>query len=68
MSLVAFSFMVGGAIGTAVGGRVIIGTSYRDCYMVYGLALVALSAVALAAVPSRGLSTETHRVVQSDAA
>lgn len=28
MSLVAFSFMVGGAIGTALGGRVILGSGY----------------------------------------
>ena len=51
MSLVAFAFMVGGAIGTALGGRVIEATSYREFYLIGGVCLVALSAVALVAVP-----------------
>jgi predicted MFS family arabinose efflux permease len=51
MSLVAFSFMVGGALGTALGGRLIESTSYRDFYLAGGVALAALSAIALLAVP-----------------
>ena len=51
MSLVAFAFMVGGAIGTALGGRLIEATSYREFYLIGGVCLVALSAVALVAVP-----------------
>ena len=51
MSLVAFAFMVGGAVGTALGGRLIEATSYREFYLFGGVVLVALSAVALVAVP-----------------
>ena len=53
MSLVAFSFMVGGAIGTALGGRLIEATSYREFYLVGGAALVALTVIALVAVPKQ---------------
>lgn len=58
MSLVAFAFMVGGSIGTMLAGRVILGTSYRDLYLAFGIALIALSAVALAAVPAQGAQGE----------
>jgi predicted MFS family arabinose efflux permease len=51
MSLVAFAFMVGGAVGTALGGRLIEATSYREFYLIGGVALVVLSAAALLAVP-----------------
>ena len=53
MSLVAFSFMVGGAIGTALGGRIIEATSYREFYLIGGVGLVALTLVALVAVPAQ---------------
>lgn len=53
MSLVAFSFMVGGALGTPLGGRVIEATSYRELYLVGGVALAALTLVALVAVPAQ---------------
>lgn len=51
MSLVAFAFMVGGAVGTTLGGRVIEATSYHGFYLMGGVALVALTLVALVAVP-----------------
>ena len=51
MSLVAFAFMVGGAAGTALGGRLIEATSYREFYLTVGIALVALTLVAWVAVP-----------------
>ncbi len=51
MSLVAFAFMVGGAAGTALGGRLIEATSYREFYLIGGIALVALTLVARVAVP-----------------
>lgn len=57
MSLVAFSFMVGGAIGTAFGGRIIEATSYREFYLLAGAALAALTVVALAAVPRPELAS-----------
>jgi len=53
MSLVAFSFMVGGAIGTTLGGRIIEATSYRDLYLIGGIGLAALTLVALVAVPAQ---------------
>lgn len=58
MSLVAFSFMVGGALGTGIGGRVIEATSYRAFYLVGGVYLVALTLVALVAVPRHAASEE----------
>jgi predicted MFS family arabinose efflux permease len=58
MSLVAFSFMVGGAIGTALGGRLIEATGYRELYLVGGVSLVALTLVALVAVPRQAVSEE----------
>ena len=53
MSLVAFAFMVGGAIGTTLGGRVIEAAGYRELYLIGGVALVALTVVALVAVPAQ---------------
>jgi predicted MFS family arabinose efflux permease len=58
MSLVAFAFMVGGAIGTALGGRVIEATSFRELYLIGGVSLVALTLIALVAVPRQPLSEE----------
>ena len=58
MSLVAFSFMVGGAIGTALGGRLIEATSYRELYLVGGSALAALTLIALVAVPRQAVENE----------
>jgi len=58
MSLVAFAFMVGGSAGTMLAGRVILGTSYRDLYFAFGIALVALSATALVALPAQSALTE----------
>lgn len=58
MSLVAFAFMVGGAIGTALGGRLIEATSYREFYLVGGVALAALTLIALVAVPRQDVVEE----------
>jgi predicted MFS family arabinose efflux permease len=58
MSLVAFAFMVGGAVGTTLGGRLIEATSYREFYLVGGVALVALTAIALVAVPRHAVLEE----------
>lgn len=62
MSLVAFAFMVGGSVGTMLAGRVILGTSYSDLYLAFGIALVALSVVALVAVPAQGSLSEQRPV------
>ncbi len=53
MSLIAFAFMVGGSLGTMLGGRIILGASYRDLYLSFGVALVALGVVAMIAVPAQ---------------
>ncbi len=42
MSLVAFGFMGGGGVGTAIGGRVITSTGYAPFYALYGFLLFAL--------------------------
>ena len=59
MSLIAFAFMVGGSLGTMLGGRIVLGASDRDLYLAFGIALGALSVVAVAAVPARGSLGET---------
>lgn len=51
ISLVAFAFMVGGAVETALGGRLIEATTYREFYLIGGVALVAVSVIALVCVP-----------------
>lgn len=40
MSLVAFFFMGGGGIGTAIGGKIIAATSLNNLYLVYGIGLL----------------------------
>jgi len=46
MSLVTFAFMIGGAVGTSLGGRLVEASSYSTFYAVYGagLAVLAVSA------------------------
>jgi predicted MFS family arabinose efflux permease len=50
MSLVAFCFMGGGGVGTAIGGRVITLSGYADFYAIYGLLLLGLAIFARIAV------------------
>lgn len=38
-SLVAFCFMGGGGIGTAIGGKIVAGTSYDNLFIIYGIGL-----------------------------
>lgn len=40
MSLVAFCFMGGGGVGTAIGGKLISATSLKNLFLIYGIALV----------------------------
>ena len=42
MSLVAFCFMGGGGVGTAIGGKIIASAGYHNFYGLYGLLLWAL--------------------------
>lgn len=41
MSLVAFCFMGGGGVGTAIGGRIISAAGLNNLFIIYGIALVA---------------------------
>jgi hypothetical protein len=50
MSLVAFGFMGGGGVGTAIGGRIISSVGYASFYGLYGLFLLALVGIARGAV------------------
>jgi predicted MFS family arabinose efflux permease len=47
MSLVAFCFMGGGGVGTAIGGKVISALGYARFYGLYGLFLLGLAMAAL---------------------
>ena len=42
MSLVAFCFMGGGGVGTAIGGRIIASVGYSTFYVAYGILLFGL--------------------------
>jgi len=50
MSLVAFAFMGGGGVGTAIGGRVIKAVGFSRFFGGYALALAALVVLALIVV------------------
>ena len=40
MSLVAFCFMGGGGVGTAIGGRIISASGINNLFIIYGIALI----------------------------
>ncbi len=50
MSLVAFAFMGGGGIGTAIGGRIIASAGINNLFIVYGIALVLTLLLSLAII------------------
>jgi len=54
MSLVAFCFMGGGGVGTAMGGRVIDATGFSLFYAYYGLVLLLLAGLAAFCVSTAG--------------
>lgn len=58
MSLVAFAFMIGGAVGTGVGGRFINAYGYRSFFSTFGLLLIVLSLTAYAAISEGKLVEE----------
>jgi predicted MFS family arabinose efflux permease len=47
MSLVAFCFMGGGGIGTAIGGRIIAASSFERLFTIYGVGLLLVTVSAL---------------------
>jgi predicted MFS family arabinose efflux permease len=61
MSLVAFAFMGGGGVGTALGGRVIHAQGFSGFFGLYSLALVAL--VVLAAFVVRDVGARKEKAV-----
>lgn len=54
MSLVTFAFMVGGAAGTQLGGRIATATSLTSLYAIYGVGLLVLAIAAFFAVNVAG--------------
>lgn len=58
MSMVTFCFMVGGAVGTGLGGRLIAAHGYPVLFTLYGALLLALSLAALAATPGESAPAE----------
>ena len=47
MSLVAFCFMGGGGIGTAIGGRIVAASSFERLFTIYGVGLLLVTVSAL---------------------
>lgn len=60
MSLVAFCFMGGGGIGTAIGGKIIASYGYSYFYGIYALLLVGLLIVARFALKGAVSNAMTH--------
>lgn len=46
MSLVAFSIMTGGALGTTIGGSLIESLSYKSFFLIFGVMLLSVSLIA----------------------
>lgn len=57
MSLVTFAFMIGGAAGTQLGGRIADAASFQVMYAVFGGGLLALALAALPALRSADART-----------
>jgi len=65
MSLVTFAFMVGGAAGTQLGGRIAAASSYQTMCAVYGTGLLVLAHAALPVlrgVEPKSLGAAAHAV------
>lgn len=58
MSLVTFCFMLGGAVGTGLGGRLIAAASFDRFYLIYAIGLAALAAIALPALSAAAAPSE----------
>jgi len=62
MSLVAFFFMGGGGIGTAIGGRIVAASSFERLFTIYGAGLLLLTIAALLVKKSFQANMQTQRV------
>lgn len=61
MSLVAFCFMGGGGIGTAIGGRIVASSSFERLFTIYGAGLFLLTIAALLVKKSFQANMQTQR-------
>lgn len=59
MSLVAFCFMGGGGIGTAIGGKIVAASSFQMLFAIYGTGLLLLTLSALIVKNSFKTSTQS---------
>lgn len=62
MSLVAFCFMGGGGIGTAIGGRIVASSSFERLFTVYGAGLLLLTIAALLVKKSFQANIQTQKM------
>lgn len=61
MSLVAFCFMGGGGIGTAIGGKIVAVSSFDRLFQVYGLGLMLVTISTVLVKRSFGVSAQLQR-------
>ena len=61
MSLVAFFFMGGGGIGTALGGRIVAASSLSTLYLVYGIALIVALALSFVLIRDRVVEPDENK-------
>ena len=59
MSLVAFCFMGGGGVGTAIGGKIAAAYGLSTVFLVYGIALVITLAVSFILITGQVVSTQS---------
>ena len=62
-SLIAFFFMTGGGIGTAIGGRIVAASSYGNLFTIYGLGLVLVTICALFVKSSFNTSSQPVKIL-----
>ncbi|MDA8226289.1 MAG: MFS transporter [Desulfitobacterium hafniense] len=63
MSLVAFCFMGGGGIGTAIGGKIVGVSSFERLFIVYGLGLMLVTLSTLLVKSSFRMSAQLQRSI-----
>lgn len=64
MSLVAFCFMGGGGIGTAIGGQIVAASSFERLFTVYGIGLMLVTVSTLLVNSSFGMSSQLQKSIQ----
>lgn len=61
MSLVAFCFMGGGGIGTAIGGQIVAVSNFERLFLVYGIGLMLVTISTLLVNRSFGISAQLQK-------